>query len=88
MKYQEDGEYSIDNNIAERNIRPACVERNSSMGFASEEGIERSATFHTIVQTCRLMKVRVLKYFETFFEKYNTGCRDFVNMIPGQLVLK
>lgn len=47
------------------------------MGFASEEGIERSATFHIIVQTCRMMKVRVLKYLETFFEKFNGGYRDF-----------
>ena len=27
MKYREDGEYSIDNNIAERNVRPFTVDR-------------------------------------------------------------
>jgi len=35
------------------------------------------STFHTVVQICRLMKVRVLKYLETFHEKYYEGCRDF-----------
>lgn len=57
-----DGEYSIDNNICERNIRPVTVERKNSLSFASEEGIECSATYHTIVQTCRMMKVRVLRF--------------------------
>lgn len=87
MNYRNDGEYTIDNNTAERNIRPATVERKNSLSFASEDGIECSATYHTIVQTCRMMKVRVLKYFQYFFEKFKEGCRDFTNMIPGKLAL-
>ena len=87
MNYRKDGEYSIDNNIAERNVRPATVERKNSLSFASEDGIERSATYHTIVQTCRMMGTKVLKYLQTFFEKFNEGCRDFANMIPGKLAM-
>lgn len=86
MNYRNDGEYSIDNNTAERNIRPATVERKNSLSFASEDGIECSATYHTIVQTCRMMGVRVLKYFQNFFEKFKEGCRDFTNMFPGKLL--
>ena len=87
MNYRNDGEYSIDNNICERNIRPATVERKNSLSFASEDGIECSATYHTIVQTCRMMGVRVLKYFQSFFEKFNEGCRDFANMLPEKLAI-
>lgn len=87
MKYRNDGEYSIDNNIAERNIRPATVERKNSLSFASEDGIECSAAYHTIVQTCRMMRVRVLKYLQSFFKTFKDGCRDFMNMLPGKLAI-
>jgi len=87
MNYRNDGEYSIDNNISERNIRPATVERKNSLSFGSEDGIECSATYHTIIQTCRMMGVRVLKYLESFYKKFNEGCRDFANMLPGKLAI-
>ncbi|GAA6530471.1 hypothetical protein LPYR103PRE_24440 [Segatella asaccharophila] len=87
MNYRKDGEYSIDNNIAERNVRPACVERKNSLSFASVEGIECSATYHTVIQTCRMMGIEVLKYFQAFFRNFDEGCRDFHEMIPGQLAI-
>jgi len=86
-KPKEIREYSIDNNIAERNVRPATVKRKNSLSFASEDGIECSATYHTIVQTCRMMGVRVLKYFQSFFKTFKDGCRDFMNMLPGKLAI-
>ena len=49
MNYRNDGEYSIDNNTKERKIRPAIVECKNSLSFASEDGFECSATYHTIV---------------------------------------
>lgn len=38
MEYREDGEYSIDNNIAERNVRSFIVDRKNTMTIGSEEG--------------------------------------------------
>ena len=51
------------------------------------EGIECSATYHTIIQTCRMMGIEVLKYFQAFFRKFDEGCRDFHEMILGQLTI-
>ena len=87
MKYREDGEYSIDNNIAERNVRPFTVDRKNTMTFGSEEGIDCAATYHTIIQTCRMMGVRVLRYLQEFFKKFSEGCRDYAHMVPGKLAL-
>lgn len=33
------------------------------------------------------MGAKVLKYLQTFFEKFNEGCRDFANMIPEKLAM-
>ena len=49
MEYRENREYSIDNNIAERNVRPFTVDRKNTMTFGSEEGIDCAATYHTII---------------------------------------
>ena len=87
MKYREDGEYSIDNNIAEKNVRPFTVDRKNTMTFGSEEGIDCAATYHTIIQTCRMMGVKVLKYLQSFFKKFSEGCRDYAQMLPGQLAI-
>lgn len=87
MNYRNDGEYSIDNNIAERNVRPATIERKNSLSFASEDGIESSTTYHTVIQTCRMMGIKVLNYLQSFFEKFNEGYRDFAKMIPGKLAI-
>jgi hypothetical protein len=63
------------------------VERKNSLSFASVEGIECSATYHTVIQTCRMMGIEVLKYMQAFFRKFDEGCRDFHEMIPGQLAI-
>src|SRR5574344_1361029 len=63
------------------------VKEAHSLSFASEDGIECSAAYHTIVQTCRMMRVRVLKYLQSFFKTFKDGCRDFMNMLPGKLAI-
>ena len=77
MEYRENREYSIGNNIVERNVRPFTVDRKNTMTFGSEEGIDWAATYNTIIQTCRMMGVKVLKYLQSFFKKFSEGCRDY-----------
>ena len=87
MKYREDGEYSIDNDIAERNVRPFTVDRKNTMTFGSEDGIDCAATYHTFIQTCRMMDVKVLKYLQSFFKKFSEDCRDYTQTLPGGSLL-
>ena len=47
--YRKDGRYSIDNNIAERNIRPLTVERKNSLFFGNHAKAEMSALYHTFI---------------------------------------
>ena len=68
MAWRNDGNYSIDNNLAERSIRPLTVQRKNSMMFGSETGSRRplvridntlaekeiSTIYHTIIETCKL----------------------------------
>ena len=45
--YRQDGRYTIDNNIAERNIRPATCK--NSLFYGSGVMAEVSAVYHTLL---------------------------------------
>ena len=52
--YRKDGDYTIDNSLAERCIRPLANERKNSLFFGSDKMARVSAAYHSIVSTCRL----------------------------------
>ena len=85
--YRKDGRYSIDNNIAERNIRPLTVERKNSLFFGNHAKAEMSALYHTFIATCQMMGMSVLKYFKSLFSEIAKGRIDYENMLPMTISL-
>ena len=85
--YRKDGRYSIDNNIAERNIRPLTVERKNSLFFGNHAKAEMSALYHTFIATCQMMGMSVLKYFKSLFSEIAKGRTDYENMLPMTISL-
>ena len=71
--YRKNGEYPIDNNLAERQVRPVAAQRKSSRHFGSDAGAEMAATYHSIVSTVLMKGVSVWKFFGAFFEDIATG---------------
>ena len=85
LEYRKDGRYDIDNNIAERNIRPLTVERKNSLFFGNHVKAEMSALYHTFIATCQMMGLSVLKYFKNLFAAIAAGRTDYENMLPMTL---
>lgn len=52
--FLKDGDLPIDNNLAERAIRPLTTQRNSMLHFGSDEGAEMAATYHRIISTVKM----------------------------------
>ena len=52
--YIKDGSYPIDNNAAERAVRPLTTQRNNMLHFGSDEGVKMAATYHSIISTVKL----------------------------------
>lgn len=84
--YLKDGLYCIDNNIAERSIRPMTVERKrssyagllptgrkNSLMFGSHKGAEMSAIFHTFIETCKINGISTIEYFKKLLSELLTG---------------
>ena len=83
--YMKDGRYTIDNLISERAIRSFTVERNNAPTFCSHKGVEVSALYHTVIETCKLQGYSVLEYLEAFFTAVIKGRTDYENLMPATI---
>lgn len=82
MAWRNDGNYSIDNNIAERSIRPITLQRKSSLMFDISKGVEMSAIYHTIIETCRQNGINARHYLQRFFHEVINGRTDYAILLP------
>ena len=52
--FLDDGEFPIDNNLAERTIRKLTTQRNNSLHYGNDAGAEMAATYHSVISTVKL----------------------------------
>lgn len=86
--YLKDGLYCIDNNIAERSIRPMTVERKNSLMFGSHKGAEMSAIFHTFIETCKINGISTIEYFKKLLSELLTGNNNYASLLPQTIGIK
>lgn len=85
--YTKDGSYPIDNNAAERAVRPLTTQRNSMLHFGSDEGAKMAATYHSIISTVKMQGRSAWDYLGKFFVNIFNGCRDFFSLRPNNIGL-
>lgn len=83
IRYTEDGRYTIDNNVAERAIRPLTVGRKNFMGFGSENGVRAAMVLYTVIETCLQRGVSPKEYLTRFFRWMKEGRTDYEAMLPA-----
>jgi transposase len=59
----------IDNNVAERAVRPLAIGRKNWLFLGSEEGGEAAAILLSLVQTCRALKINPHIYLEDIMRR-------------------
>ena len=83
--YRKDGHYPIDNNIAERTVRKLTTQRNNSLHYGSDEGVEMAVAYHSVISTVKLHGMSCWRYLGEFFQKIFNGCRDFLSLTPANM---
>ena len=83
--YRKDGNYTIDNSLAERCIRPLANERKNSLFFGSDKMARVSAAYHSVVSTCKLQGYSILEYLKKFFSEIVAGNRDYGKLMPSTI---
>lgn len=65
--YVEDGCYPIDNNAAERAIRPFAIGRKNWMFSKSQAGAKASANLYSLIETAKANNLNVYDYLQCVF---------------------
>jgi hypothetical protein len=61
-RFTTDGRYALDNNMAERSIRPSVIGRKNYLFFGSDAGGHAACAWYTLIQSARANHVHVTSY--------------------------
>lgn len=71
-RYTEHGALEIDNNGAERALKPIVIGRKNWMFIGSEAAAKRTAVLLTLVNTCKAHQLNVFEYLRDVIERVST----------------
>lgn len=78
----------LDNNVAERAIRPLAIGRKNWLFFGSEDGGEAGAILLSFVQTCRGLGINPREYLEDIFRRLmGHSAQKLEELLPDQWLL-
>ena len=86
IRYREDGDYSIDNSIAERAVRPYTVFRNGTMFHGSERGVENTTFFYSLIETGKARGLNVKNYLVSMIREMLHGNKDYKGILQGAYI--
>jgi transposase len=86
MRYLEQGDLAIDNNVIERDIRPFAIGRKNWLFSQSQNGARSSAMLYSLALTARANALDPYQYFRKLFtELPNTPYEDWEQLMPWML---
>ena len=84
-RYVEDGRLEIDNNGAERAIKPIVLGRKNWLFAGSEAAAKRAAILLSLVNTCKNLRIDPFAYLHDVIERVSTHPRSAVHeLTPRQ----
>ncbi|WP_019606540.1 IS66 family transposase, partial [Teredinibacter turnerae] len=69
VTYLEDGRYPMDNNAAERAIRPFTIGRKNWLFSKSQAGAKASANLYSLIETAKANKLNIYNYLTHVFKE-------------------
>lgn len=86
-RYLDDGLVSIDNNIAERDIKRVVMGRKAWLFADSVDGMQANAVLYSLVQTCVANQVDPYRYFKAVIARmpYAKSHTDLEALLPWAL---
>jgi hypothetical protein len=72
-RFLDDGRIDLDNNAAERAIRPLCLSRKNALFASGDDGGARWASVASLVETCKMNGVNPQRYFTDLLTRLVNG---------------
>jgi transposase len=83
--YTTDPFARLDNNVAERAVRPLAIGRKNWLFLGSEEGGEAAAIILSLVQTCRSLEINPCEYLEDVMRRLHShNNQKLEELLPDQ----
>ena len=87
-RYLEDGQLSIDNNAAERQIRPFTVGRKNWLFMGSVEGAQAASVLYSLIETAKANDLNPEEYLTHLFKNIPTTTPDMHHtLVPWHVKL-
>lgn len=81
--YLRQGYLDIDNNAAERMIKPVVIGRKNYLFAGSDQGAKHAAVIYSLIQTCKLLGVNTFLYLKDVLEKLpTTRMKNISDLFP------
>lgn len=81
----ENGKIDLDNNGAERAIRPVTLFRKNSLFASNEHGGERAALFYSLVESCKLNGIDPFEYLQDVYDRlHDCPASELVQLLPSR----
>lgn len=77
-RYLEHGEVEIDNNPAERSIKPLALGRKNWLHFGSKEAGPNIAAILSVIETCHRLKISTREYLLDVLPRLANGSQSEV----------
>ncbi len=87
--YVEDGHYPIDNNAAERAIRPFTIGRKNWLFSKSQAGAKSSANLYSVIEAVKANHLNVYDYLTLIFRELSNAqnVEDVEKLLPWNVKL-
>lgn len=87
--YVEDGHYPIDNNAAERAIRPFTIGRKNWLFSKSQAGAKASANLYSVIETAKANHLNIYDYLTLIFKELPNAqsVEDVEKLLPWNVQL-
>jgi transposase len=69
LRYTENGDLQIDNNAAERSLRPIVVGRHNWLFYGSDKGGRTAAVLSSLIATCKRLRLEPFTYLRDLFTR-------------------
>lgn len=84
-RYTEDGDLEIDNNGAERSLRPIAVGRKNWLWYGSDNGGHTAAILTSLTATCKRLGIDPFAYLRDIFERISAHpANRLAELLPDQ----
>lgn len=87
-RYVNDGDWPIDNNLAENAIRPFVIGRKNWLFSNSQRGATASANLYSLIETAKANAQEPYQYLSWLFERLpRTDKADYASLMPWKMPL-